>query len=71
VTSNHPETFIYLFFKEQCSLRNIDLNGNTVLHLAARSNSINIARLLRHMYRDATIETEDTNLEVEHSPIKM
>lgn len=54
VANNHPEAFVYLNFKEQCSLRNIDINGNTILHLAARSNSINVARLLKHLYNEAT-----------------
>lgn len=72
VGSNHPQTFIYLHFKEQCGIRNVDLNGNTLLHLAARSNSVNIARLLRHIYNDAMMmETEDNNIEVEHSPMRM
>lgn len=50
VSSNLTDSFIYLFFKESCELNNVDLGGNTLMHLAARSNAINIAKLLKHVY---------------------
>ena len=46
VASNHDCLFVYLHFKENNELGNIDINGNTLLHLAARANSINVAKLL-------------------------
>jgi len=52
VSSNHEASFVYLHFKENCDLKNIDLNGQTLLHLAARANSINIAKLLKHIYNE-------------------
>lgn len=62
VSSNHEEAFVYLHFKENCDLRNVDMNGHSLLHLAARSNSINIARLLRLLYHEST--KDDSNLEI-------
>ncbi|CDW85580.1 ankyrin repeat protein [Stylonychia lemnae] len=62
VSSNHEASFVYLHFKENCDLKNVDLNGQTLLHLAARQNSINIARLLKHIYQDQI--KEDSNLDM-------
>lgn len=42
--------FVYLYFKGSCDLSQLDYNGNSMLHLAAKSNAINIAKLLRHIY---------------------
>jgi ankyrin repeat protein len=53
VVTNNTSSFAYLFFQEGCSLNEIDINGNTILHLAAKSNSVNIAKLLRHISQDA------------------
>jgi Ankyrin repeat len=52
VSNNNIPSFIYFFFEEECSLNNVDINGNTILHLAAKSNSISIAKILRHIYED-------------------
>ena len=49
INSNHEASFIYLHFKEGCDLRNVDVNGHTLLHLASRSNALNIAKLLMHI----------------------
>eukprot|EP00347_Sterkiella_histriomuscorum_P014358 403361177 len=54
--------FVHLHFKEQCELKNVDLNGNSLLHLCAKSNNINVARLLRHIYQDQI--KEDSNFEI-------
>lgn len=50
--TNNDLLFLYLYFKENCDLRNVDLNGNTLLHLAARSNSKSIANILLHIYQE-------------------
>ena len=50
VVSCNDSVFIYLYFKFRCDTNTLDYNGNTLLHLAAQSNSMNIARLLRHLY---------------------
>lgn len=60
--NNHPESFVYMYFKENCDLKNTDLQVSTLLHLAAKSNSINIVRLLSHIYAEQT--HEDSNLEL-------
>lgn len=52
VSNNSVTNFIYMFFDQRGSLNNVDLNGNTLLHLAAKSNSFNIAKLLKHIYID-------------------
>jgi ankyrin repeat protein len=62
VSSNHESSFVFLYFKENCDLKNLDLGGNTLLHLAAKSNSVNIARLLRHIYNDCN--SDDSNIEI-------
>ena len=62
VQSNHESSFIYLYFKENCDLKNLDLNGNTLLHLASKSNSVNIAKLLRHIYLESS--RDDSNIEI-------
>ena len=71
VSSNHEASFVYLHFKENCDLKNIDLNGQTLLHLAARANSINIARLLKHIYQEQIKEDSllDVNQGGDKSPI--
>jgi ankyrin repeat protein len=43
--------FVYLYFKGSCDLSGLDFNGNSMMHLAAESGSVNIARLLRHIYK--------------------
>ena len=65
VSNNHQDQFIYLYFKEQCNLTGFDINGNTLLHLAARANAVNIAKLLKHIYIEMTTNGEDMNLSVE------
>ena len=50
IANSNVTGFIYLFFGEHCSLNNVDINGNTILHLAAKSNSINIVKLLHHVF---------------------
>ena len=49
VAHNSPAGFIYLYFGKKGSLENVDVNGNTLLHLAAKSNAVEIAKLLRHL----------------------
>ena len=51
VVACNDYVFIYLYFKFRCDTNTLDFNGNTLLHLAAQSNSMNIARLLRHLYK--------------------
>jgi len=51
VVAGNDYVFIYLYFKFRCDTNTLDFNGNTLLHVAAQSNSINIARLLRHLYK--------------------
>jgi len=46
-----------LYFSKKCSLNHVDIQGNTLMHMAAKSNSINIAKLLRHIYI-GTLEKE-------------
>jgi len=50
VITGNDHAFVYLYFKGSCDLSGLDLNGNSLLHLAAESGSTNIARLLRHIY---------------------
>jgi ankyrin repeat protein len=38
----------------------VDINGNTILHLAAKSNAINIAKILKHLYQDAKLNKSDS-----------
>jgi ankyrin repeat protein len=59
-----------LYFSENCEIRTFDINGNTLLHLAARSNSVNIAKLLKHLYLDFSTNDEDINISLEKSPDK-
>ena len=40
VVVNNVASFCYLFFKESCSINHVDSFGNTLLHLAAKSNAI-------------------------------
>lgn len=42
VVNNCVIGFIYLYFSEKCSLNEVDINGNTVLHLAAKADSVKI-----------------------------
>lgn len=70
VFNNHYEQFIYFYFKENCDIKNYDLQGNTLLHLAAKSNSINIAKILKHLFLDILQSGEDPNLSMEKSPEK-
>ena len=51
VVACNDYAFIYLYFKFRCDTNTLDFNGNTLLHLAAQSNSINISRLLKHLYK--------------------
>lgn len=53
VSSGSESCFIYLYFEEGCDLKNVDANGYTLLHLASKSNSVNIAKLLQHIYKDS------------------
>ena len=52
VENNNIAGFIHLFFEERCNLNTVDLNGNTILHIAAKANAINIAKILKHLYTD-------------------
>jgi hypothetical protein len=54
---NNVPSFIYLFFKEHCHLNHVDINGNTLMHLAARSNALQIAKILKQIYIDAKDKT--------------
>jgi ankyrin repeat protein len=57
VVENNVPSFCYLYFNKKCSLNHVDIQGNTLMHMAAKSNSINIAKLLRHIYI-GTLEKE-------------
>ena len=61
VSSGQFAIFTHLHFQHGCELKNIDINGNTLLHLAAKANSLHIARVLRHIYLDQT--KEDSSIE--------
>mmetsp|Transcript_26805 Transcript_26805/g.33392 ORF Transcript_26805/g.33392 Transcript_26805/m.33392 type:complete len:171 (+) Transcript_26805:315-827(+) len=50
IVSNNEHAFIYLYFKGKSSLNHVDLNGNTLLHLAAEHNATNIALILKHLF---------------------
>jgi ankyrin repeat protein len=50
IVSNNEHAFIYLYFKGQSNLNNVDANGNTLLHLAAEHGATNIALMLRHLH---------------------
>jgi ankyrin repeat protein len=52
VTTNNLPSFVYLFFKEHCHLNHVDIYGNTLMHLAAKSNAVNIAKILKHLYKE-------------------
>ena len=51
VVSSNEQAFIFLYFNYGCNLNSLDKNGNTLLHLAAQANSVNIAILLKHIYK--------------------
>ena len=74
VVSCNDSVFIYLYFKFRCDTNTLDYNGNTLLHLAAQSNSMNIARLLRHLYntdlKQDYIKTIEGQNDIEMSDIK-
>ena len=53
VSSNSESSFIFLHFSENCDIKSLDINGHSILHLAARSNAVNIAKILRHLYQDS------------------
>mmetsp|Transcript_18213 Transcript_18213/g.17334 ORF Transcript_18213/g.17334 Transcript_18213/m.17334 type:complete len:138 (+) Transcript_18213:635-1048(+) len=66
VSFNQQEQFIYLYFAEGCELKSVDINGNILLHFAAKSNSIHIAKLLRHLFLELQAgRGGDPNLSVE------
>ena len=51
IVSNNEHAFIYLYFKGKSSrLNTLDLQGNTLLHLAAEHNATNIALILKHLH---------------------
>jgi len=52
VNTNNLSSFVFLFFKEHCHLNHVDIYGNTLMHLAAKSNALNIAKILKHLYLD-------------------
>lgn len=54
VVCNNYLAFIYLYFKHSCDPSNLDINGQSLIHLAAKANSIQIAKLLKHLYGEAT-----------------
>ena len=58
IVSNNEHAFIYLHFKLKCGLSDIDINGDTLLHLAAEHNAYNIASLLRHLQGAHTKESD-------------
>ncbi len=53
INTNNLPSFVYLLFKEHCQLNLVDIQGNTVMHLAAKSNALNIAKILKHFHRDS------------------
>lgn len=50
IVSNNEHAFIYLLFKHEASLRVLDAQANTLLHLCAEHNAINIALILKHLH---------------------
>ena len=56
IVSNNEHAFIYLYCKGKSTLNNVDMNGNTLLHLAAEHNAINIGNLLKHLYTNEVKE---------------
>lgn len=63
IISNSEHAFIYLYCKGKCSLNNIDMNGNTLLHLAAEHGATNIARILGHLYKSEVKEEINSSIE--------
>ena len=57
VSISSISSFVYLFFDRQCSLNTVDIHGNTIMHLAAKGNSLDIAKILKHIYNDAQKQT--------------
>jgi hypothetical protein len=53
VSINNLSSFIYLLFKEHCHLNHVDIQGNTLMHLAAKSNAVNIAKILKHLNKES------------------
>ena len=45
----------------------MDINGNTLLHLAAKYDSYNIALLLKNIYSEESQDVEDRNIAIEKS----
>jgi ankyrin repeat protein len=64
VVNNNVAAFSYLFFGSQeergfsCGLNHVDINGNTILHLAAKNNALNIVKLLKHIYIEAAVKKD-------------
>ncbi len=56
IVSNNEHAFIYLYFKGESNLNNVDANGNTLLHLAAEHGATNIALMLKHLHSNEVKE---------------
>ena len=65
IISNSEHAFIYLYFKKKASLNSVDLNGNTLLHLAAEHGATNIALILKHLY-NIEVKEEINNNSIDH-----
>ena len=61
IISNSDHAFIYLYFKCKSSLNSVDMDGNTLLHLAAEHNATNIALILKHLYKIEVKEEINNN----------
>lgn len=57
VQNNNIACFTHFFFDERCSLNTVDMQGNTILHIAAKANAVNIAKILKHLYSDMVSNT--------------
>ena len=63
IVSNNEHAFIYLYCKGKSTLNNVDMNGNTLLHLAAEHNAINIGHLLKHLYTNEVKEEINSSMD--------
>lgn len=52
VQNNNIACFTHFFFDERCSLNTVDIQGNTILHIAAKANAVSIAKILKHLHSD-------------------
>ena len=63
ILSNNEHAFLYLYCKAKCSLNNVDLQGNSLLHLAAENNSLNIGLILKHLHSNEVKDELNTSIE--------